>query len=265
MPNDVNSYLQSLFSMEGKIAVMIGGTGVLVGKMAEGLYRAGATVVLVGRSHEKADTHFEQWAKSAPARVHFEGADVSKPEALQQVLDKTLNHFGKIDVWVNGAGINAPTPYRKITESEFQDIVNINISAVHRGCQAVIKHWLDNKSAGNIINVSSMSAIRAISRVFTYSLTKAAVWNLTQNLAREYATKGIRINALCPGFFPAEQNRSILDAERVASIMAHTPMKRFGNPEELIGATLLLASNSAGSFITGCHLVVDGGFNVVSI
>ena len=265
MPNDANTYLQSLFSMEGKVAVMVGGTGVLVGKMAEGLYRAGATVVLVGRSQEKANAHFEQWGSSDPARRHFVAADMSQPGASQGVLDESLNQFGQIDVWVNGAGINAPTPYRKITESEFQEIVNINIAAVHRGCQTAIMHWLDNKLSGNIINVSSMSAIRAISRVFTYSLTKAAVWNLTQNLAREYATQGIRVNALCPGFFPAEQNRSILDAERVASIMAHTPMKRFGKPEELIGATLLLASDHAGSFITGCHMVVDGGFNVMSI
>jgi NAD(P)-dependent dehydrogenase (short-subunit alcohol dehydrogenase family) len=110
-----------------------------------------------------------------------------------------------------------------------------------------------------------MAAVRPLSRVFVYSLTKAALWNLTQNLAREWAVYGIRVNALCPGFFPAEQNRRVLDESRVKAIMDHTPMNRFGEAEELIGATLLLASDKAGSFLTGSNLVVDGGFSVMTI
>jgi len=113
--------------------------------------------------------------------------------------------------------------------------------------------------------MSSMAAVRPLSRTFIYSLAKAGLVNLTQNLAREWATDGIRVNALCPGFFPAEQNRAILDAQRVEAIMRQTPMDRFGEPEELIGATLLLASEQAGSFITGSNLVVDGGFSAMAI
>ncbi len=113
--------------------------------------------------------------------------------------------------------------------------------------------------------MSSMAALRPLSRVSVYNLTKAALWNLTEYLAREWAGYGIRVNALCPGFFPAEQNRRVLDKSRVEAIMGHTPMGRFGDPEELVGATLLLASDKAGSFITGSNLVVDGGFSVTAI
>ena len=124
---------------------------------------------------------------------------------------------------------------------------------------------LERKTHGSIINIASLSGITALSRVFTYSATKAAVINLTQNLAREWAPHGIRVNALSPGFFPAEQNRKVLTPDRVESIMRHTPMKRFGSPEELAGAILLMASPKAGSFLTGENIVVDGGFTAMTI
>jgi NAD(P)-dependent dehydrogenase (short-subunit alcohol dehydrogenase family) len=130
-------------------------------------------------------------------------------------------------------------------------------------CQVFGKLMLAS-GGGSIINLGSMSGIIPLSRVFTYSATKAAVHNLSKNLAREWAAQGLRVNTLVPGFFPAEQNRQVLTPERVASIMGHTPMKRFGEARELVGATLLLASE-AGSFITGTELVVDGGFASMSI
>jgi NAD(P)-dependent dehydrogenase (short-subunit alcohol dehydrogenase family) len=118
---------------------------------------------------------------------------------------------------------------------------------------------------GSIINIGSMSGVVPLSRVFTYSATKSAVHNLSMNLAREWALHQVRVNVLVPGFFPAEQNRKILQPERIARIMEHTPMKRFGEARELIGATLLLASDGAGSFITGEELIVDGGFHAMTI
>ena len=124
---------------------------------------------------------------------------------------------------------------------------------------------IDLGQGGSIINVGSMSGLIPLSRVFTYSLTKAAVHNLSKNLAREWAPHNIRVNTLVPGFFPAEQNRKVLTPDRVEKIMGHTPMNRFGNAEELIGATLLLASKNAGSFITGEELVVDGGYASMTI
>ena len=124
---------------------------------------------------------------------------------------------------------------------------------------------LERKTPASIINIASLSGILPLSRVFTYSATKAAVINLTQNLAREWATSGIRVNALSPGFFPAEQNRKVLTPDRVEKIMGHTPVARFGSPEELAGAVLLLAAPVAGSFVTGANLVVDGGFSAMTI
>ena len=124
---------------------------------------------------------------------------------------------------------------------------------------------LTQPEGGSIINLGSISGLGPLSRVFTYSASKAAVHNLSKNLAREWAEQNVRVNTLVPGFFPAEQNRKVLNEERVASIMGHTPANRFGNPEELLGATLLLASRQAGSFVTGIEMIVDGGFSAMSI
>jgi NAD(P)-dependent dehydrogenase (short-subunit alcohol dehydrogenase family) len=150
-----------------------------------------------------------------------------------------------------------------IAEEEFDRIMNVNLKGLVLACQVFGRHLVGQKS-GSIINLGSASGLTPLSRVFTYSASKAAVHNLSKNLAREWATSGVRVNILVPGFFPTEQNRKVLSPDRVANIMARTPMERFGNPEELIGATLLLASD-AGSFITGAEMVVDGGFDAMSI
>ncbi len=264
MSRDTAGFLDNLFGLQGKTAVVVGGTGVLCGTMAKGLWSAGCRVLLVGRNQDKAEAHRRDWG-APEEEVGFFKAEATDKSALEAALADALERFGSADIWINGAGINSATPYLDISEEEFGRILDNNIKSVHLGCQIIGKHWLDNKLTGNIINMSSMSALRPLSRVFTYSVTKAAVWNLTQNLAREWAPNGIRVNALCPGFFPAEQNRKVLDKERIASIMRLTPMDRFGEAEELLGATLLLASDKAAGFITGAHLVVDGGFSVTTI
>jgi len=256
--------LNELFELEDKVAVVIGGTGVLCGAMAKGLWQAGCRVVLVGRNPEKAEAHFREW-RSSPDAVRFFKADVTNRDQVKQIIPAVIQWFDRIDIWINGAAINPPIPYFDITDEEFENILDINLKAAHMACQIIGKHWIDNGQKGCIINMSSMAALRPLSRVFVYSLTKAALLNLTQNLAREWACHGIRVNTLCPGFFPAEQNRRVLDESRVKAIMGHTPMSRFGEPEELVGATLLLASEKAGSFITGSNLVVDGGFSAMSI
>ena len=140
----------------------------------------------------------------------------------------------------------------------------MNLKSVFLGCQVFGRHLVECGQGGSIINMGSMSGVIPLSRVFTYSLTKAAVQNLTKNLAREWAPKRVRVNALVPGFFPAEQNRAVLTPDRVASIMGHTPMRRFGEARELIGATLLMAGD-AGSFITGAEVIVDGGYHAMTI
>jgi NAD(P)-dependent dehydrogenase (short-subunit alcohol dehydrogenase family) len=262
--HDPCKYLNGLFGLEDKVAVVIGGTGVLCGAMAWGLLEAGCRVVLVGRNRKKAEAHFQRW-KSTPERAMFFKADVTQRDQVAKIIPAVLEWFGETDIWINGAAIAPPNPYLEITDEEFEAILNVNLKAVHFGCQVIGEHWVNRGKKGCIINISSMAAIRPLSRSFVYSLSKAGLLNLTQNLAREWAPHGIRVNALCPGFFPAEQNRRILDKKRIESIMRLTPMERFGNPEELIGATLLLASEKAGSFVTGTNLVVDGGFSVMTI
>ena len=152
-----------------------------------------------------------------------------------------------------------------ITEEEYDRIMNINAKAVVLACQVFGRYFVKNKVAASIVNLGSMSGLTPLSRVFTYSMSKAAVHNLSKNLAREWAPLGIRVNTLVPGFFPAEQNRKVLTEDRVASIMRHTPAARFGSSNELIGAALLLAANGAGSFINGHELVVDGGYSSMTI
>jgi NAD(P)-dependent dehydrogenase (short-subunit alcohol dehydrogenase family) len=251
-----------LFSLKGKVAVVIGGTGVLCGEMAEGLAIAGATVALVGRDANKAQARLDKIAKGG-GKAEFFSCDTTSKAGLQQLLADVLEKFSRVDILVNGAGVNSPTPFFDIPEDEFDRIITVNLKGVVLACQIFGKHMVE-KGGGSIINLGSASGLTPLSRVFTYSASKAAVHNLSKNLAREWATQGVRVNILVPGFFPAEQNRKILNPERVAQIMGKTPMKRFGEAHELVGATLLLASD-AGSFITGAEIVVDGGFDAMSI
>jgi len=257
------SYLEKMFSLAGRVAVVIGGTGELCSAMAEGLAGAGAEVILVGRNEAKAKVRLAKIAARG-GRGWFHAAEATDRAQLQALLATVLERSGRVDIVVNGAGINSATPYLDIAEEEFDRIVGVNFKGVFLGCQVFGRHLVDHGTGGSIINLGSMSGIVPLSRVFTYSATKAAVHNLTKNLAREWAPRNVRVNVLVPGFFPAEQNRAVLTPDRVASIMGHTPMKRFGEARELIGATLLLAGD-AGSFITGSEIVVDGGYHAMTI
>lgn len=253
------SYLESLYGLKGKTAVVIGGTGELCGAMAEGLAGAGAEAVLVGRNEEKAKARLEKIA-DAGGKAWFQPADVGARTGIEALRDAVLERAGRVDIVVNGAGINSPTPFFEISDEEVDRILSVNYKAVFQSCQVFGKYLVDRGEGGSIINLGSISGLKPLSRVFTYSASKAAVHNLSANLAREWAAQGVRVNTLVPGFFPAEQNRKVLTEERIGQIMGHTPMKRFGKAEELVGATLLLASDTAGGFVTGHELIVDGGF-----
>jgi NAD(P)-dependent dehydrogenase (short-subunit alcohol dehydrogenase family) len=253
-----------LFDLSGQTAVIIGGTGELCGAIAEGYAAANAEVVLVGRDESKAERRLEAIGTMG-GRGYFVQADASKKSDLQLVLDTVLERSKGCHILVNGAGVNSPTPFLDIPEDEYDRIMNVNTKAVVLACQVFGRYFVDNKVPASIINLGSMSGLLPLSRVFTYSMSKAAVHNLSKNLAREWAPLGIRVNTLVPGFFPAEQNKKVLNPERIENIMRHTPAARFGQARELIGAALLLASNAAGSFITGHEMVVDGGYSSMTI
>jgi len=257
------SYLENLFSLDGKTAVIIGGTGELCGAMALTMAQAGAEVVLVGRNEEKANAKLAR-ITGAGGQGYFVAAEVSSRDSIEQLLSTVVAKSGKCEILVNGAGVNAATPFLDVPEEEFDRIFATNAKAVFIACQVFGRYFLENKISASIINVGSMSGVIPLSRVFTYSMSKAAVHNISKNLAREWATQGVRVNTLVPGFFPADQNKKVLTPERVEQIMGHTPMKRFGEAQELGGATLLLAS-SAGSFMTGAEIVVDGGYSAMTI
>jgi NAD(P)-dependent dehydrogenase (short-subunit alcohol dehydrogenase family) len=227
------------------------------------LAQAGAYVVVAGRSAERGNERVAAIEKLGGA-ASFVAVDATQRTSVAALLDTVVKQRGRVDALVNCAGVNSPTPYLDITEEEFHRIIDGNLLSTHLACQVFGKHMIE-AGGGAILNIGSVSSYRPLSRVFTYSASKAAVLNLTRNVAREFAPHKVRVNCLCPGFFPAEQNRKILSRERVESILRHTPMGRLGDAPELIGAALLLLAPVAGSFITGEAVYVDGGFTAMTI
>jgi len=258
------SYLKGLYGLQGRTAIVIGGTGVLGSAFCDALSGAGAHTIVVGRDRNRGDDCVHRLTAGGGSAEFFT-ADCTSRKDLEALSANLTRANRAADVVVNGAGVNAATPFLEITDDEWDRILNVNLRGVRLACQVFGKHMIQRGTRGSIINIASLSGLTPLSRVFTYAATKAAVINLTQNLAREWAPLGIRVNALSPGFFPAEQNKAILTEERIENIMRHTPVKRFGQPKELAGALLLLASPNAGSFITGANVVVDGGFSSMTI
>jgi len=258
-----NGYLDELFSLRGRTAVVVGGTGVLGGALADGLGRAGAFVVVAGRGADRGEARVRA-IRDAGGDATFVSVDATDRESVTALLAATIHARGRADILVNCAGVNSSVPYFDIPDDDFAKVIDTNLKSTHIGCQVFGAHMAEH-GGGSILNIGSVSADKPLSRVFIYSASKAAVVNYTKNVARELAPKGVRVNVLCPGFFPAEQNKKILSPERVASIMGKTPMGRFGSPEELLGAAILLCAPVAGSFITGAEVYVDGGFTGMSI
>jgi NAD(P)-dependent dehydrogenase (short-subunit alcohol dehydrogenase family) len=257
------SYLEELFGLKGQAAVVIGGTGVLGGAIATGLARAGATVVVAGRDASRGEARVKEIEAVGGAAV-FSAVDVMRRDSIEELLAQVSQRIGRVDMLVNGAGVNSASSYFEARDEDWERVLTSNLSAVHWGCQIFGKAMAE-AGGGAILNIASVSSAIPLSRVFAYSASKAAVVNLTQNVARELAPAGVRVNALCPGFFPAEQNRKILDPQRVEKIMAQTPLARFGEPSELVGASILLLSRASGSFITGASYYVDGGFTAMRL
>ncbi|MEX2316428.1 MAG: SDR family oxidoreductase [Pirellulales bacterium] len=257
------TYLQELFGLDGRVAVVIGGTGVLGGALCDGLAQAGAKIVVAGRNAERGRERVAAIEKLGGA-ASFVSVEAANRKSVEALLAAVVKQYGRVDALVNCAGVNSSTPFFDISDEEFRRIIDTNLLATHVSCQVFGRH-MRAAGEGAILNLGSVTSDRPLSRVFIYSASKAAVLSLTRNVARELAPHGVRVNCLCPGFFPAEQNRKILDKSRVDAILGHTPLGRLGEPAELVGAALLLLSPRAGSFITGEAIYVDGGFSAMTI
>jgi NAD(P)-dependent dehydrogenase (short-subunit alcohol dehydrogenase family) len=261
-----------LFDLSGSVAVVVGGTGVLGGALADALGGAGAAVAVVGRNADRGK-HRALLIEKAGGRAQFFGADALSRSSLAEAHRQIQSTLGQPVILVNAAGGNNP----KVTitaDQKFEDIslpdwtasFDLNLAGgVLLPCQE-FGPAMTRAGKGSIINIASVAAHIPLSRVVAYSAAKAAILNLTMFLAREWAPAGVRVNSITPGFFPAEQNRSLLfnpdgsPTPRANSIWSHTPMGRCGKPEELAGAALFLASERASGFVTGIDLRVDGGF-----
>jgi len=237
---------------------------VLAGAMATGLAEAGADIAILDVSLDAAEARARS-IQTLGRRAIGIGCDATGKAALESALDTVLQRFGHVDTLINAAGVNSATPFFEITEAEWHRLLDIDLKSVFLACQVFGKAMVEAGRGGSIINISSASSGPPLSKVFTYAVAKGGVNQITQFLARELAPYNVRVNAILPGFFPAEQNRKILTEERVASVMSHTPMKRFGESCELVGMAVYLASPKASSFVTGSLLRVDGGFTAMTI
>jgi len=258
------SFVENLFGLNGRVAAITGGGGYLCGEMARGLAQAGCKVAVMDIRLAKAEDVARQIKDDIGGESIGIEVDASNKESFRGGLEATIAAFGRADILINGAGINAPTPFLDIELDEFNAVINSQLTSTLLGCQ-VFGAFMLEQGKGSIINVSSASAGPPLSKAFTYSVAKAGIRNLTQNLGREWGARGVRVNAIRPGFFPTEWNRkNFITPERESAILSHTPMQRYGEVSELVGGIVYLASDAA-SFVTGSELTVDGGFSCMTI
>ena len=269
--------MTNLFDLTDQTAAVIGGTGALGGAMALALAQHGAAVAVIGRNAKNGAARVTE-IEQAGGKAEFFVADALDEGELMRARNAIENKMGATSILVNAAGGNKPdatlppgADFCRLPLDAWNDVFDLNLVG---GALLPCQVWggaMVEAGAGSIINVASMAGMIPLSRVVAYGAAKAAVINLTQFLAREWAPKGVRVNALSPGFFPAQQNRKLLFnddgsySERGGQIIGHTPMARFGSAEELAGAIVFLASGRASGFVTGQNLVVDGGFSSMTI
>lgn len=267
----------NLFDLSAEVAVVIGGTGVLGGGMADALAAAGAKVAVLGRNAERGTARVRA-IEAAGGKAQFFSADAMDSASLTAARDAINSALGPVSVLVSAAGGNRPdatlppgSDFCKLSREAWNAVFDLNLVGGSLIPAQIFGETMLKEGKGSIINIASMAGMIPLSRVVAYSAAKAAVINFTKFLAREWATRGVRVNAISPGFFPAEQNRALLFkddgsyTERGAQIIGHTPMARFGQAQELSGAVVWLAAPKASSFVTGQNIVVDGGFSSTTI
>jgi NAD(P)-dependent dehydrogenase (short-subunit alcohol dehydrogenase family) len=247
-----------LFSLKGKVAIVTGGTSGIGRALSLGLADAGADVIASARRQQQV----EETATEIEARGRQTlrlASDVGDRASLEKLLAGALERFGKVDILVNCAGIIKRTPTLDLPEADWTNILNVNLTGTLRACQVFGRHMLE-RGSGRIVNIASLNSFVALSEVAAYAASKAGVASLTRSLAVEWSKKGVTVNAVAPGVFRTDLNAQLLDSTpRGQELLMRTPMGRFGKTEELVGAVVYLASDSA-SFVTGQVLVVDGGF-----
>lgn len=250
--------MQNPFSLAGKVALITGGgTGIGL-DMAKCFVASGATVVITGRREEV----LKEAVQTVGANLHYVVNDVSETSAAPTLVQQLIQQFGKIDILVNNAGINMKKPAIEVNDEEFNRIIQTNLQAVFALTREVGKHMLERQS-GSIIMISSMAAYYGIDRVAAYASSKTGVYGLVRVLASEWSSKGVRVNAIAPGFIETAMSRTAMNADpdRKHKAMDRTPAGHFGKPEDVAWAAVYLASDAA-SYVTGISLPVDGGNSI---